>query len=466
MTDASLFQDVSRRIDEALRFADDTRTVLIGEDTLRRTAECFRRDFRERTVLPVGDPNTFRAAGNAVRRHLEAEADLTVLPPFLFEAEVFHADREHADRLRERLGREDAVPIAVGSGTVNDLVKLAAHECRRPYMVVGTAASVDGYTSFGASIDVGGLKQTAYCPAPRTVLIDMEVLRRAPQEMNAAGYADLLAKVPAGADWMLADFLGTEPIDRTAWNFAQTNLRYWLRRPEGIPSRDTETLLFLIEGLIMSGLAMQKAKTSRTASGAEHLFSHLWDNQGHTWRGAAPSHGFKVGIGTMATVALYERVLDVDADMLRARRARLAETYPTWEAVEKKVRDRFGHGSLGDQVLEQSRQKHIGLDEARRRLDRYAEHWEPLRDMLRRQLLSAAEIRDMLRRSEAPSDPEEIGIDRARLRDAYEPAQLIRVRYNVLDFVLESGLWDDLIPPLFAPGGFWNQDAKQHEPAV
>ncbi|WP_284967203.1 iron-containing alcohol dehydrogenase, partial [Cutibacterium acnes] len=42
------------------------------------------------------------------------------------------------------------VPIAVGSGTINDLTKLAAKDVGRRYAVVGTAASMDGYTGAGA----------------------------------------------------------------------------------------------------------------------------------------------------------------------------------------------------------------------------------------------------------------------------------------------------------------------------
>ena len=37
------------------------------------------------------------------------------------------------------------------------------------------------------------------------VLADIDIIRRAPADMTASGYADLLAKVTAGADWILAD---------------------------------------------------------------------------------------------------------------------------------------------------------------------------------------------------------------------------------------------------------------------
>ena len=71
---------------------------------------------------------------------------------------MLYAGYDNIETLREALREHDAVPVAVGSGTLNNIVKRAAYECDRPYMCVGTAASMDGYTSFGASIAKEGRK--------------------------------------------------------------------------------------------------------------------------------------------------------------------------------------------------------------------------------------------------------------------------------------------------------------------
>ena len=114
-------------------------------------------------------------------------------------------------QLEAALRPHDAIPVAVGSGTVNDLTKLASHRTGRPYLCVATAASMDGYTAFGASITCQGNKHHFPCPAPAAVVADLDLLSAAPGSMNAWGYADLMAKVPAGADWMVADAVGAEP---------------------------------------------------------------------------------------------------------------------------------------------------------------------------------------------------------------------------------------------------------------
>lgn len=451
------YKTSQQRLNKALKLADETRTIVIGEGNLSQTAELFRQCFGKCKAVIIADRNTYEAAGKTLETQLRQSDDFNLGETFLFPDETFHADREHADMVVAHLAKTHAVPIAVGSGTINDLTKLASYECKRPYMVVTTAASMDGYTAFGASVEVDESKQTMYCPAPVAVLVDMNVVAAAPRELGSYGYADLIAKLPAGADWILADAVGAEVIDPVAWPLVQGHLRTWLEDPEGVAQRDKTSLTHLIEGLLMSGLGMQKVKSSRTASGAEHQFSHLWDNQNHTHDGHAPSHGAKVGIGTISISALYERVTALSKNDLLASKRTIADWKWPWPKIESKVREYFGEGDLARQMLNHCRRKYVEPDETLRRIDVLAENWDGLREKLKRQNMPAATVQKMIRQCGAPSTPEEIGISRKRLFDSFEQAQLIRYRYNVLDFARETGLWDRLVPPIFAPDGFWRE---------
>ena len=117
-------------------------------------------------------------------------------------------------------------------------------------------------------------------------LADLEVIARAREGMNAWGYGDLMAKVVAGADWILADAAGAEPIDPPGLGHG-AGAAALVARLSGrncglaIPSVSKH----LVHGLVMSGFAMQAVLNSRPASGAEHQFSHLWDMQHHTFEG-------------------------------------------------------------------------------------------------------------------------------------------------------------------------------------
>ena len=443
-----------QRVNESLWKGAMTRLVKIGVGTLAMTGKCLDRCFPSGPVIVIADSNTYQAAGQKVCRHLRQDGR-KVLDPFIFEDDDLDAEYRFVERLKKNLDRTRAIPVAVGSGTVNDLTKLASHLCSRPYMVVGTAASMDGYTAFGASITRDGYKQTMPCPAPLAVVLDLDVIAQAPREMNTAGYADLLAKIPAGADWLLAEAAGVEPVDSASWKLVQDNLREWVGDPTGIRKADRTALAGLVEGLVMTGLGMQRANSSRPASGADHQFSHLWDMQHHTHQGAAPMHGCKVAIGTLASAAMYEQVLasdihhlSVDEDSVRAR-------WPKWEIIEQAIRNDFPDASLADQVLRQSRDKYLEASELAQRLQRLKTGWTDLCMRLSSQLLSAAQLQDMLAQAGAPNTPEEIGISRKRLRKSYRQAQWIRSRYTVLDLILEADWWTPCIDNLFEPGQFW-----------
>jgi len=174
-----------RRINAALEKATDTRDVNIGAGALASVPDVFRENFGEGSLVVVADGNTFEVAGRKVQRELE-DAGYTMVEPYVFPAEPpLYAEYSNIEKLRDSLKGHEAIPVAVGSGTLNDIVKRSSHECERSYMCVGTAASMDGYTAFGASIEKDGLKQTLSCPAPRAVVADLETLQNAPENMTA-----------------------------------------------------------------------------------------------------------------------------------------------------------------------------------------------------------------------------------------------------------------------------------------
>lgn len=140
-------------------------------------------------------------------------------------------------------------------------------------MCVATAASMDGYTAFGASITADGAKQTFNCPAPQACLADIAIISKAPKEMTASGYADLFAKITAGADWILSDMLDVEKIDDKSWSIIQDGLHDSLADPQGVRNSDPQAISALTEGLMLGGFAMQWSKSSRPASPEQNTSS-------------------------------------------------------------------------------------------------------------------------------------------------------------------------------------------------
>lgn len=412
-----------------------TKRLLIGSGVLDQSVELFREQFGNSGAVIVADGNTYDAAGRAVYHDFHrARAPIDRL---IFFDQHLYAEHSFVEQLENSLRRHNAIPIAVGSGTINDLTKLAAHRTNRPYMCIATAASMDGYTAFGASITHHGSKQTFDCPAPRAVLADLDVIASAPEGMNAFGYADLLAKITAGADWIIADELGVEPIDPRAWEIVQKPLRGWIDNPAGVRRGDRDALKNLLDGLMMSGYAMQQTKTSRPASGAEHQFSHLWDMEHHTHNGVAPAHGSKVGVAAVAVATLYEKLMELPLDSVVDS---LVARWPDLDESLRRIDGLFDIPELAEKARLETRAKHISRDELREQLKLLQQRWPSLKMRLNQQLISGQELAQMLAEAGAPNDPGQIGISAERMKQSFHKAQAIRRRFTVLDLALRIGI--------------------------
>lgn len=439
-------------VEEALRAARETRALVIDDDAIGSVPRVFSEQFGDQTAVIIADTNTWRVAGNAVSTALQ-NAGVPSIEPFIFQDEDLYAEFRFVERLEESLKQHSAIPVAVGSGTINDLTKLAAHRTGRSYLCVATAASMDGYTAFGASITYQGSKQTFDCPAPTAVIADLKVIAAAPVAMNAWGYADLLAKVTAGADWILADALGVEAIDPLSWNIVQGGLREATANPTGVHQGERVAIEGLVNGLMLGGFAMQSTKSSRPASGAEHQFSHLWDMQHHTCNGSAPSHGLKVGIGTLAVTALYEHLLKYGFDDLDIEQC--CAVWPDEASWAQCANDLFQDEELRTVAVREIRAKYSQQDELRQQLEKLHAVWPDLRERLQAQLIPFADLEAMLTTAGAATKPEQIGISRQRLRDSYRQAFFIRRRFTVLDLAVRTGRLDTSLSVLFGPNGVW-----------
>lgn len=435
---------------EALAAATDTRDLRMGSGVVQRVAETFHLQFPGEKALVICDPVTWSVAGEAAHRELHL-AGLASTPPYVLADPGLFAEHRFVEELEPALRASGAVAVAVGSGTINDLVKLASHRVGRPYLCVATAASMDGYTAFGASITHRGAKQTFSCPAPRAVVADLDILRRAPPAMTASGYADLQAKITAGADWLLAQALGVEPVDPRAWAIVQGGLREALADPAGARRGDASAIGALAEGLMLGGFAMQWARSSRPASGAEHQFSHLWDMQHHQHRGQAPSHGFKVAVATLAVTALYEGLLRLPLERLDIDACCAA--WPDATAQEAAVRQLFAGEDFIEKAVQETRAKAVDAATLHAQLQRLRSNWASIRAALAGQLLPLPTLRAMLAAAGAPTTPEQIGLTPARLRAGFRQACHIRRRYTVLDLAVRTGNLDSLLATQFDAAG-------------
>ena len=191
-----------------------------------------------------------------------------------------------------RQGSYDAV-VGIGGGRTLDAAKYAASLVGLPMVAVATNLAHDGIASPVASLEHQGRKESHGVHIPIAVVVDLDYVRTCPPEQLRSGLGDALSNLSALADWELASRERGEPVDGLAAAFARSGAESLLYRTDELASDDFLTAL--AEALVLSGVAMAMAGSSRPCSGACHEISHAIDA---LYPGTA-NHGEQVAVGAL-----------------------------------------------------------------------------------------------------------------------------------------------------------------------
>ena len=382
----------------------------------------------------VADAATWAAAGADAERELRA-AGLAVRAT-VFEDSHLAADARSVFRLLLDDDRRERLYVAVGSGTLTDIVRFACHRTGRDFVSLATAASVDAYTSVVAPVVVDGMKRTYPASAPVAVFADTGVLARAPRPMTAAGFGDMLCKFSAVADWRLGALRWGEPFDEAIALRAAAAARSCVDAVDAIGAVRPEGLAVLMAALVESGLCMAEAGHSRPASGAEHQCSHFWEMR-LLREGRAPIlHGLKVGIGTLETARLWDLVRGLP----KAEAARLLSrsSLPSRSAEEARIREAYGDGA--DEIVA-VQERFLSMDEGglealkRKTLD----GWDAIL-ALAASVPTAAETKRLLTLAGCPTEARDLGLGAQEAALGLSCAHYLRDRFTVKKLSLLLGL--------------------------
>jgi glycerol-1-phosphate dehydrogenase [NAD(P)+] len=351
-----------------------------------------------------------------------------------------HADQQTVDELVDVIRREQCTGLlAVGSGTINDICKSAATITQKPLVTVATAASMNGYTSAISALTVHGLKITESCMPPVAIIADPEILATAPTEMNAAGFGDLLSKNASTADWLMSHTLLGEYYCDLPSAVVEAALARCIESAAAIAANRPAGLAVLVEALLRSGISMVLAGSSSPASGGEHLISHLWDMTAH-WTGRTPAlHGQQTGVTTLISLALYEKLLKLDAGTIRKRK--VTPEFKSLQAFEEKMQSAFD--DIADAVMPSARRKYLDEDTLGRRRGLIADNWDRIRKAVSAVVIPAGQSRAHLKAAGAVYRAADLNISRDELRFACRYARWIRDRYTVLDLAAEIGVLEE-----------------------
>ena len=254
-------------------------------------------------AVAVYDENTYKATND---RHPKVDCEV------ILDSYDLHANEHGVELLKSKLPDEAAVLIAIGSGTVHDITRYCAYEKNIDFVSCPTAASVDGFCSSVAAMTWKGSKKTLTAVAPKFVLADLDIIKKAPLYLAKSGFGDMIGKYIALSDWKIGNVLTGEFYCEKIATMTKDATEAVLKSADGIINGDENAYEKLMYGLLLSGLAMQMMGNSRPASGAEHHISHIIEMHPEGLNANSGAlHGEKVGVGTLIAIGEYHRIANM-----------------------------------------------------------------------------------------------------------------------------------------------------------
>lgn len=412
--------------------------VITGSGVICRLGECLEQLGAKRPFL-LSDRNTYAAAGRPVEQALEA-AGLS------WAGYCFPQDQPEPDEagvgaaVMHFDSRCDAI-VGIGSGVINDIGKILSHLSGRPYIIVATAPSMDGYASASSSMTRDGLKISLPSRSADVIIGDSRVLCAAPLEMMKAGLGDMLAKYVSICEWRISALLTGEYYCPEVAQLIRGAVQRCVENAEGLLQRQEEAVMAVFEGLVIGGIAMNYAGLSRPASGVEHYISHVLDMRAVEFGTPVRPHGIQCAVGTLIAARLYEKLAAMTPQRQKALDYTAAFDYAAWAQT---LRQLLGKGAESMIALEPKEGKY-DLTAHRQRLARIEALWPQILEILHQELPPADRIEALLDTIQAPKSLGDMGMEESLLPVIFRATKDIRDKYVLSRLAWDLGVLEELL---------------------
>ena len=408
--------------------------VSVRKDALEDLPK-FAKELNFKSLYLISDPITYKIAGARCMEILEKAG----IKASIIQLQHTDFDEATVGELLINMPDDCDLMVAVGTGAINDMTRFFSFRNHRPFFTVATAAPMDGFASSLAVLNINHLKTSIEAQTPTAIIGDTEILKNAHYRMIAACLGDMLGKATCLCDWKLSKLINGEHYCGHIVELVEKCVQDVLANADKVQGRDPKVLGDIMEGLVLTGVAMSLYGNSRPASGCEHHMSHYWEMMFEQAGERPVPHGTQVGVGTVLVLKLVEalRKEKVDFDAARA----FARSYDE-KVWEENIRKAYGSAAQGVIDMEATAQKNE-VEAHLKRIDVMEEHWDELTKLLS-ELPTSETVIDILKSLDSPYLPDQISVDVKMLKNTYLYCKEVRNRYTILQMIWDLGLLDQL----------------------
>ncbi len=410
--------------------------VVIGSGVVNRVPE-FVKKYGNKPFV-VADVHTFAAAGEKVCSLLK-DAGIPY-GRFVFKNTALEPDEHAVGAAFMHYDTSCDVILGVGSGVINDICKILSNTTGNPYIIVGTAPSMDGYASATSSMSRDGVKVSLNSRCADVIIGDTDILKTAPDHMLRSGLGDMLAKFVSIAEWRIAHLITGEYYCEEVAQLIRSAVKKCVDNAEGLLRREDAAVEAVFEGLVIGGVAMAYAGVSRPASGVEHYFSHVWDMRGLEFGTKVDLHGIQCAMATVKAVKLYEKVMELTPNWEKAHAYVQGFDLEDWNT---QLRTFLGSSAETMIELEKKEGKYRkDTHEARFRL--IAENWEAILKILQDELPDYGELCKLMDVVGISRDLADIGVSHEDAKITFRATKDIRDKYVLSRLAWDLGILEEL----------------------
>jgi glycerol-1-phosphate dehydrogenase [NAD(P)+] len=418
---------------------DNEPLVFIENSALQRLVDYCQNHNLDDFAL-VADKNTYAVLGEQVHHLLEGQG--WKVTRILLEGDPVLASDVTVFQMLNGLPPRPVVCMAVGSGTVTDVVRMTSHRTRNRFISVPTAPSVDGYSSTNAPLVERGFKKSFWAHPPEAIFAHLPTLQSAPMELIASGFGDMLGKFIAAADWKLGRLLWDEEYDVEIAEHTNKALQLCLAQADSLCARGAEGIRLLMEGLVESGLSMLRLGNSNPASGAEHHISHYLEMKSLMENGPHHLHGSSVALASIFVAEIYRKVRHLTQAQVALQLNSISKPDP--DAEIQLMRATFG--PLADQAIVEIHEQLYMSDKRYAQLkNMIIDHWDDIVHFAEG-VPEPQQFVTWLKQSGGPTTPQEMAISPEDMTLALRKAHYLRRRFTVTKLLHYMGMLEELVP--------------------
>lgn len=416
------------------------RDIYLGTGLLPHIPEYIKERSLGTHCVLVADDTTWLVAGKEVYEALTGAGFSVVTCVIHQEGEMLPDDLSCGEVLLS-ITRDTEFLISVGSGTVTDTTRINAERTRLPFVAVGTAPSMDGYTSVVAPLLHHGLKIQRPAVCPEIIVCDLKVMATAPDRMVASGVGDVLGKYIALTDWKLGNIINDEPFCPVCGELVTNALSALMENAQEIRNKTEKGMRILTEALILSGVTIMIIDNTRAVASVEHNIAQYWEMILVQQGVRPPMHGASVGVSTLMVWPFFTRFMQEDVS--RLDEAKILSGRVSREKRERWMLHCYGEEG-GRQIMRENPGDFLTGEEQLRRIRRVKERIGEIRAVIG-EMPPLEKVHSVMETLHSEMTPEEEHIPQDLLNRSMWCGKDYRTRYTLMKTLDECGLLEEYI---------------------